>query len=384
MRVNGKVLGVVIIFAVLGAAAGYKFFLAGKDGLLAMPDLKTLFTKTVQARGAVGGGKEGLMADPALARILKAEAKVVSLGEAWSNGKMVKSDVSGYDYLFFSDQRFYDYYQLPSDQARGEAPRVRPLSGGIVLSTPIVIYSWDKVARALADAGLAREVEGVWYLSGLDRLLELMAGGKQWKDIGLSELYGPIGIASTDPVTSSPGATWYGLLASVMNGGQVDEAGLQAVLPRLGDYYVRSGFMNQSPADLFESYLRQGMGAHPMIVDYEKSVIEFALHNPEDWEALKGRIRVLYPLPGIWNAHCIAALTPQGQRVHEGFRTKKARDLAWMSWGFRTGTAGGAIDPATAPLAGLAPSLDSVVPPLRKAMYDDMIAALALRAGGSE
>ena len=57
----------------------------------------------------------------------------------------------------------------------------------------------------------------------MDKLLNYILEGKTWKDIGLPTLYGTINIDSTDPVTSSPGATYYGLLASIMAGGQLTD-----------------------------------------------------------------------------------------------------------------------------------------------------------------
>ena len=40
--------------------------------------------------------------------------------------------------------------------------------------------------------------------------------------------------------------------------------------------------MNNTPADLFELYLKTGVGGKPMIVDYEKSVIDFAIQIQMD------------------------------------------------------------------------------------------------------
>ncbi|MFQ9798902.1 MAG: hypothetical protein ACLR23_08110 [Clostridia bacterium] len=51
-----------------------------------------------------------------------------------------------YDFVFFSDQRYYEYYQLPA--AEGEAPRLAKKKGAIALNTPIVFYSWDVVVDA--------------------------------------------------------------------------------------------------------------------------------------------------------------------------------------------------------------------------------------------
>ena len=54
-------------------------------------------------------------------------------------------------------------------------------------------------------------------------------------------LYGNINIASTDPVTSSPGATYYGLLLSIMCGGNVTEASMAENLPKLKEFYEKYG-----------------------------------------------------------------------------------------------------------------------------------------------
>ena len=48
-------------------------------------------------------------------------------------------------------------------------------------------------------------------------------------------------------------------------------------LPKLKEFYDKSGYMNNTPADLFEKYLKTGMGGEPMIVDYEKSIIMFSV-----------------------------------------------------------------------------------------------------------
>ncbi|MFQ9798903.1 MAG: hypothetical protein ACLR23_08115 [Clostridia bacterium] len=55
------------------------------------------------------------------------------------------------------------------------------------------------------------EDNGTYYVTDMPKLLEYINEGKKWSDIGLDSIYGNINIASTDPVTSSPGATYYGL-----------------------------------------------------------------------------------------------------------------------------------------------------------------------------
>ncbi len=377
MKSRGKVIGIVILVLAVAGGLAYKF--------LATPEnLKKLraafdFRKAEEVRGAVGGGKENFLADEEFKEILAKDYKLAPVDEPWSNGKLIKDDVSSYDFLFFSDQRFFDYFKLRPNESLGEAPRKPVLKGGMTLNTPIVIYSWKEVVDALRKAGLAEERGGVWYLTGLPKLLDMIVAGADWKSLGLDSLYGKVNIASTDPVTSSPGATYYGLLVSVMNGGSVDDQALEKVLPRLKAFYVKSGYMNQSPADLFENYLRQGMGARPMIVDYEKSMLDFAIRSPEGWEQIKDRARILYPVPTIWNSHCAAALTEKGARYVAAYDDPRIQSIAWKRYGFRTGLSGGSYKVSDIAVAGIPASVDAVVPPLHKGMYDRIIAYLGAK-----
>ena len=167
--------------------------------------------------------------------------------------------------------------------------------------------------------------------------MQYILDGKKWSDIGLTELYGKINIASTDPVTSSPGATYYGLLLSTLSEGLVTDENISENLPKLHQFYVKSGYMNNTPADLFERYLKTGMGGEPMIVDYEKSIIDFANSNPDGWAQVKDRVRVLYPTPTIWNSHCIASLNDNGTIFLKAFDNKDLQQIAWSRYGFRRG-----------------------------------------------
>ena len=177
---------------------------------------------------ATGGGKENFIADEDVIDIMKSKYHIDVVYDSWSNGKLVKEplvrkDGGKYDAMFCSDQRFYDYFKLSADTSKGEAPRDRVLNGDLVLNTPIVIYSWDVVVDALIKEKIVTQKDGVYYITDMEKLINYRLEGKKWKDIGLDMLYGSINIDSTDPVTSSPGATYYGLLLSIMCGGNVTE-----------------------------------------------------------------------------------------------------------------------------------------------------------------
>ena len=170
---------------------------------------------------ATGGGKENFLADKTVVDIMKSRYKLNVVYDSWSNGKLIKDplkreDGSGYDVMFASDQRFYDYYKLQPDASKGEAKRNTVLKGGLTLNTPIVIYSWDTVVDSLIKEKIVTEKNGVYYITDMNKLISYILQGKKWSDIGIDMLYGSINIDSTDPVTSSPGATYYGLLLSIM------------------------------------------------------------------------------------------------------------------------------------------------------------------------
>ena len=275
-----QIIGIIIFVLIIAGVIGYKFF---TSDTLSVSNLTTIYVAT-------GGGKEDFLADERINQILKKKYKLNVVYDTWSNGKTValpliresigigntnysdltirSEEASKYDVLFTSDQRFYDYYKLQPNKELNEADRYTVLEGGLTLNTPIVIYSWGKIVDALMKENIVTQTDGVYYITDMNKLMNYILSGKKWSDIGISELYGTINIASTDPVTSSPGATYYGLLLSILSEANINSDSLEKNLPKLKEFYNKSGYMNNTPADLFERYLKTGMGGEPMIVDY--------------------------------------------------------------------------------------------------------------------
>lgn len=350
---------------------------------------------------ATGGGKEDFLADPEVLKILKNKYKIDVVFDTWSNGKTITKPliresinlgnqniinrlkngenitvntegVSKYDALFTSDQRFYDYYKLSPNKENNESDRYIVLGGGLTLNTPIVIYSWKEVVNALINENIVTLTDGVYYITDMDKLINYILSNKKWSDIGLNELYGNINIASTDPVSSSPGATYYGLLLSILGGGSINDQTLENNLVKLKSFYQKSGYMNNTPADLFERYLKTGMGGEPMIVDYEKSIIDFANSNPTGFSQVKDEIVVLYPKPTIWNSHCLMYFTENGKKLYTAFEDPEIASIAWEKYGFRTGITGGNYDVSKIGI-GIPKTINSTVSSLKMDYYNKLI-----------
>ena len=381
-----QIIGIVIFVLIIVGVIGYK--LLSNGGEIVDSNAKTIYVAT-------GGGKEDFLADERVNQIFRKKYKVSPVFDSWSNGKTVKlpliresvglgnGDATGltirsegaskYDALFTSDQRFYDYYRLSPNTEAGEADRYAVLEGSLTLNTPIVIYSWGPIVDALIKEQIVTKGEdGVYYITDMVKLMNYILEGKKWSDIGLPNLYGTINISSTDPVTSSPGATYYGLLLAILSENHITDENLEGNLAKLKEFYLKSGYMNNTPADLFESYLKTGMGGRPMIVDYEKSIIDFANSNPTGFESVKNDIRVLYPSPTIWNSHCLTIFTEEGKKLYEAMNDEEIQQIAFNKYGFRTGITGGVYDVSSLGLA-LPKSITSTVTSLKMDTYNKLI-----------
>ena len=386
-----KWIGIGVFIVLILVIIGIKVFSSGSNNL---GNLTTIYVAT-------GGGKEDFLSDEKVQEILRKKYKLNVVFDTWSNGKTITkpliresvklgnesiinrinngenitintSGVTKYDALFTSDQRFYDYYKLFPNKEKDEADRYTVLAGGLTLNTPIVVYSWKEVVNALINESIVTETDGVYYITDMNKLIDYILSNKKWSDIGLTDLYGNINIASTDPVSSSPGATYYGLLLSILSNGQISDDTIDENLVKLKQFYQKSGYMNNTPADLFERYLKTGMGGEPMIVDYEKSIIDFANSNPTGFNQVKDNIVVLYPKPTIWNSHCLTIFTENGKKLYEAFEDEEIGQIAWEKYGFRTGISGGTYDVSTIGI-GVPQNITSTVTSLKMEYYNKLI-----------
>ena len=101
-KIDTKKLGIgILIFLVV---------ILGVIGIKKVLNTAEINNQLTQVYGAVGGGKENLLADEKFNEILADKYKIEVVNDSWSNGKLVVNDViredgSKYDFIFFSDQR---------------------------------------------------------------------------------------------------------------------------------------------------------------------------------------------------------------------------------------------------------------------------------------
>ena len=141
-KIDPRFLGLLLLFLV-AAATGiiYQFAAGRKDAVI--------------LDGYLGGEKIGFFEDPQVQEILRDSYQVEMDYSRAGSLDMVTLDSEGMDYLFPSSQTALEYYR----ELKGE-----PRKSEIILNTPIVLYTYQMVADALAEQGILQESDGVFYL----------------------------------------------------------------------------------------------------------------------------------------------------------------------------------------------------------------------------
>ena len=160
-------------------------------------------------------------------------------------------------------------------------------------------------------------------------------------------------------------------------GGVADEDSVENILPRLRDLFEKLGYMESSSSDLFDQFLKTGMGAKPMMAGYENQLLEFAVENPEDWAQLKDDIVLIYPTPTVWSSHIYIALDDEGGRGIDALLDEEVQRLAWENHGFRTGVSGTDAETGQFGVDHIAPAVTQVAAMPSYAAMEKIIAALS-------
>ena len=244
--------------------------------------------------------------------------------------EMADRDLKQVDALFPSSQLAEELIKMK----KGEQIK----KSQTVFNSPIVFISWGEVVDNMIKQGVFKKENNAYYVADSQKFINFISEGKTWASVGLPDLYGNVSVISTHPSKSNSGNMFAGLLANMLNNGKVvDAQTLPSVLPKVQDFYSKLGYMENSSGDLFEQFLRTGMGAKPIIVGYENQLIEFAHKNPKVWNQVKDDIRIVYPSPTVWSEHPVIALNQNGEKLITILSDPEVQEIAWKEHGFRTG-----------------------------------------------
>jgi hypothetical protein len=347
-------LGLFILAAVIGVAWWYK---GNRKAELAI-------------KGIVGSEKSNFLENPRVKEILKTKYGLTidysREGSIEMVSEKVKDDI---DFLWPSSQVALEIFK--NNQG------ARLLKSELVFNSPIVLYSWDIVVKALAAQGIIRTEDSVAYITEMDKLIHWELTGKSWPDIGLPELYGKINVTTTDPTKSNSGNLYAGLLANLLSrDGVNDPDSVGRILPELERLFMRQGYMQSSSGFLFEQFLQTGVGQYPLIAGYENQIVEFSLQHPDFWPKVRDKIKVLYPVPTVWSEHPVLILSKKALPLLDALKDPEIQRIAWEEHGFRTGLIGVQNDPKVIKVDGLARSITRTMPMPRASIMEMIIDTL--------
>ena len=344
---KSRLVGIIIlVVVVIGAIVAY-VATRNPQGLLGP-------VKQVALQIYAGSEKANLLDDQEFKDLLSRNFGIqVKYAKAGSQ-EMMRLDHTSYGGLWPSSALALDLYRGLQNGAA--------VKNENVFNSPLVIYTWDKVVDVLSKKGLVTAQTGGWFTLDLKTLVPLLVKKTSWASLGLPALYGDANLIATDPARSNSGLLFAALAATVLAGATPSDQTDPKIWAQVRQLYRSMGHLEYSTGVLFEQYMTQGIGSFPMMVGYENQLIEFAVSNPDLWNKLKSRIRILYPVPTVWSAHPFISLDADGTIMMQALLDPKVQELAWKRHGFRSGIPATISDPASLGVTGLAPEVTQVVP----------------------
>jgi hypothetical protein len=321
-------------------------------------------------KGVVGSEKSNFLENPRIRSILQSKYGLTLDYSRQGSIEMVTSPVKeDIDFLWPSSQVALELFK------NTQGPRL--LRSELVFNSPIVLYSWDIVVKALAKQGIIKEEDSVAYLTDMDRLIHWELTGQAWSGIGLPDLYGKVTVTTTDPTKSNSGNLYAGLMANFLSPDGVNEPdSLARILPLLQKLFTRQGFMQSSSGFLFEQFLQTGVGQYPLIAGYENQIVEFSLQHPDFWPKVRDKIKIIYPVPTVWSEHPVLILNKKALPLLDALKDPEVQRIAWEEHGFRTGLIGVQNDPKVIKVDGLARSINKTMPMPRATIMEKIIEQL--------
>ncbi|GAK53836.1 hypothetical protein U14_05110 [Candidatus Moduliflexus flocculans] len=337
---KSRVIGIVILVAIIAGGVAYKFVGGGKQ--------------QIELKGLVGGEKLAFLQNPNVEAILSKKYGVrLNINKAGSIEMAQQAPGADIDFLWPSSEVALELYKAKNFPLK---------KSEIIFNSPIVLYTWDLIAQALDQKGFLEQQGNSLFIKDMKPLLEMVSAGTPWSNVGVTQLFGKMAITTTDPEKSSSGNAFAGLVANILNGDVVDTSSVQAVLPAVRNMFARLGYMPPSSQDLFQQYLTKGIGDKPIIAGYESQAVEFSLQNKELWPKVKNKIRILYPKPTVWSSHPLIIVKDKADPLMLAMQDPELQKIAWEQHGFRTGLAGIQNDPKVLDVAGIPESITFVMP----------------------
>ena len=342
---NGKrLVGTLVLLALFGGALF--FAMHSQEETRQIAHEQAVIASTEPLKGLIAVDVEAFFKDERVTQVLGSAKLPVQVARIGSRDMAAKVGTAEQPDFFIASGVVAA--NMIADAARKAG---KPATQTSPFHTPLVVASWEPIARILAANGMARAAGPKVYSLDMEKLTQAMLAKQRWRDLKGSGDYAvsrSVLVSTTDIRRSNSAAMYLALTSAALNGDVVaDRAAAQKYATQLAELFKRQGFQENYVNGAFDDYLAIGMGKTPLTFIYEAQMVA---------QALKGGIRpemvLMYPQPTIINKWVLVALNERGKRLAELLAADKTLQAVALEQGFRTGDT--AAFAAAAQKAGLA------------------------------
>ena len=281
-------------------------------------------------RGVISLDVEGYFKDPRVLKVLAARRLPVEVVRVGSR-EMASRVVAGSAPDFFFTSGVVSANQIVEAARKANLPAVQVAP----FHSPLVIASWEPIAKILVANGLAKAVSPKVYGVDTEQLTKLMLARKRWKDLQDSSGYDvsrSVLVSTTDLRRSNSGALYLALTSAALNGDVVtDRATGQKLALQLTELFKRQGYQENYVDGNFDDYVSIGIGKTPMAFLYEFQIVRHALQK----KGIGADMVLMYPQPTIVNKEVFVSLNERAKALGELLASDAELQGIAVEYGFR-------------------------------------------------
>jgi Bacterial extracellular solute-binding protein len=313
---------------------------------------------TTALMGIISLDVEAYFKDPRVVQLLTAKRMPVTVTRVGSRemaGKVIAGSTP--DFFFPSGVVAANQIADAARKANIPAAQVSPFF------TPMVIASWEPVAKILVSNGMAKPLSPKVYGVDMAKLTQTMLARTKWKDLKGSAAYDvgrSVLVSTTDLRRSNSGAMYLALTSYATLGDVVtDQNTAQQTAVKLAELFKRQGYQENYVNGNFDDYVAIGLGKTPMAFIYENQLVSYALAK----KGVAADMVLMYPLPTIINKVVFVSMNERAKALGELLANDTELQSIAVEYGFRIADSERFVN--TVKLTGLAvePRVTQVIDP---------------------
>jgi hypothetical protein len=314
-----------------GAFSGALYFaLRGEKQAQIEKQETTAIANTTVLKGIISLDVEAYFKDPRVVQALankRMPVSVVRMGSREMAGKVVPGALP--DFFFPSGVVAANQVADAARKANIAAAQVSPFF------TPMVIASWEPIAKILVANGLAKPMSPKVYGVDINKLTATMLARTKWKDLKNASGYDvsrSVLVSTTDLRRSNSGAMYLALTSYALTGDVVsDHALAQTTAVKLAELFKRQGYQENYVNGNFDDYVAIGLGKTPMAFIYENQLVSYALAK----KGVGADMVLMYPLPTIVNKVVFVSMNERAKALGELLANDAELQGIAVEYGFR-------------------------------------------------